>query len=407
MTFNPLSKVVINDGANLDAFNRLRVSQPSAFFDAKMHVGILGNVWIQSTSSATIAASNQCAATLSMTAALGTAILQTKRRGIYQPGRSLLALVTFNLNVDGNGTANVRKRVGMFDENDGVYLEQNGTDVRFVLRTNTTGTPSDTNAVTKASWNLDTFDGTGVSGITLDFSKPQIMIADLEWLGVGRVRVGFVVDGVIHYAHQFLNANATLLVPYMANPNLPVRYECVATSGTPTASMLAVCCTILSEGGFDTVGRLNSFYTPVAGRSLGAVREELMAIRLGSNFIRKGMLFPEGLAILQVTQAFRWEIVLNPTLTGTVNQGSWVAVSNSIAEYNLTRTSTTAATGGDVIASGLVSSSVDSYIGSLASALPVAQLDLTPTSDILSLMIETLNNSDQTYNGALTWRDVH
>lgn len=404
-----LRSIKYADSASIDAFDRVRVSQPTALLDVKMTAGILATRWIQSTANGgQIAAAQQCAADVSCTATSGSsAILQTKQRGIYQAGRSLMALVTFNLNVAGNGTANIRKRVGMFDENDGVFLEQNGIDVRIVLRTNTTGTPSDTNYVTKANWNIDKFDGTGPSGITLDFTKTQIFFMDLEWLGVGRVRTGFVVNGIIYYAHQFLNSNV-LTVPYMANPNLPIRYECVQTDAANTGTLLAICSSILSEGGFDTTGRLGSASTGVAGRTnIGAVRDEVMSIRLGSSYIRKGIIVPQSISVYQPTQAFMWELVLNPTLTGTVSQGSWVAVANSICEYNITRTGTTAATGGDVIMQGFVSSAVDAAALEVQTALAVAQLDLTPTSDILSLMVTTINTSDQTYQGALGWRELH
>lgn len=404
-----LAAIRYADSPSIDAFDRVRVSQPTALLDVKMNVGIQSTRWISSTANGgTIAVSQQCSADVSCTATSGSsAILQTKQRGIYQAGRSLMALVTFNFNVAGNGTANIRKRAGLFDENDGIFLEQNGTDVRIVLRTNTTGTPSDTNAFTKANWNIDKFDGSGPSGITLDFTKTQIFFVDFEWLGVGRVRTGFVVNGIIYYAHQFLNTN-NLTVPYMSNPNLPVRYECVQTASANTGTLLAICCTILSEGGFDTIGRLGSAATSAAGRTtLGAVRDEVIAIRLGSSFIRKGMLVPENISVLQSTRSFLWELVLNPTLTGTVSQGSWVAVANSICEYNITRTGTTAATGGDVIAQGFVATTLDSASIAVQVALAVSQLDLTPTSDILSLMVQTIDASDQTFSAAIGWRELH
>lgn len=396
------------DSPSIDAFDRLRVSQPTAMLDVKLTAGITAARWISATANGgTIAASQQCAADVACTATSGSsAIFQTKARGIYQAGRSMMALLTFNFNVAGNGTANIRKRVGMFDENDGVFLEQNGTDVRFVVRTNTTGTPSDTNAVTKANWNIDKFDGTGPSGVTLDFTKTQIFFTDLEWLGVGRVRVGFVVNGIIYYAHQFLHTNV-LAVPYMANPNLPGRFECIQTASANTGTMLAICVTILSEGGFDSISRLSSVNTGVAGRTnLGAVRDEVLAIRLGANFIRKGMLLPENVGIYQPAQAYMWELVLNPIPSGTTAAGTWVAITDSLAEYNITRTATTGFTGGYLLASGFVSTTLDSGSIDLASMLTVAQLDLTPTSDVLSLLVSTINASDQTYQGAMTWRSL-
>lgn len=395
------------DSPNIDAFGRLRVSTPSTLLDVKLITGILSSQWITApVNSGTITATTPFyGATLACTAASGSsAILQTKRHGIYQAGRSLLPVATFNFQVAGVGTANIRKRVGMFDSNDGVFLEQNGVDVRIVLRSSVTGSPVDTNAAVKANW-YDPFDGTGPSKITLDFTKTQIFACDLQYLGVGRVRCGFEIDGKFYLAHEFLNTN-NLTVPYMVNPNLPIRYECVQTASANTGSMLAICCCILSEGGFDETSRLVSQPTGVAGRSLGAVRDEVMAIRLGANFVRKGMLLPEAISLLQTTQAFMWELVLNATPTGTVAAGTWVVPLDSIAEYNITRTATTGWTGGNIIASGIVSSAIDSTLVNFKSALTVAQLDLTPASDILSLLVTTINTSDQTYVGSMSWREL-
>jgi len=412
MAITPLAQssvISLGDTPSIDAFDRLRVSQPTALLDVKMTAGISASRWISATANGgTIAeTSPQYGANIACTAAAGSsAIFQTKQRGIYQAGRSLLCMATFNFNIAGNGTANIRKRVGMFDENDGIFIEQNGTDVRLVLRSNVSGSPVDTNAVVKTSWNLDKFDGTGPSGITIDFTKTQILISDIEWLGVGRVRVGFVVNGIIYYAHQFLHTNI-LAVPYMANPNLPMRYECVQTSTANTGTMLVICCTILSEGGFDPTHRLTSVNTGTTGRTtLGAVRDEVLAIKLSTANIRKGMLLPAHASIFQTSQAFLWELVLNATPTGTLGAGTWTAVTDSLAEVNIGRTATTGFTGGYTLASGYVSTSWDSISADLSTVLTVAQTDLTPTSDILSLLVTTVNLSDQTYYGSLAWRSL-
>jgi hypothetical protein len=60
--------------------------------------------------------------------------------------------------------------------------------------------------VPQTNWNIDKLDGTGISGITLDISKAQILWMDIEWLGLGTVRIGFVINGnlftVIHSITQ-------------------------------------------------------------------------------------------------------------------------------------------------------------------------------------------------------------
>lgn len=410
MAITPLAQsFYLGDSASLDAFDRLRVSTTTTLLDLKFTAGVSAVRWISALggSGAAITPSQNCAVSLSCAATAGSsAIIQSKQRGIYQAGRSLMALATFNFNIAGVGTANIRKRVGMFDENDGVFLEQNGVDVRFVLRSGTTGSPVDTNAVTQANWNIDKFDGTGPSGQTVDWTKTQIFFADLEWLGVGRVRVGFVINGVIYYAHQFLNANV-IAVPYMSNPNLPMRYECVQTAAANTGSFLCICSTVISEGGFDAIGRLTASNTPAAGRSLANNRTEVLAIRLGTTFVRKGMLLPESLSVYMSGVAFLWELVLNATPTGTIVAGTWNVIADSMAETNITRTASTGFTGGYVMSSGFVpSASPGGSALNLETVLAVAQLDLTPASDVLSLLVTPVSGNNQTYMGALNWREL-
>ena len=77
----------------------------------------------------------------------------------------------------------------------------------------------------------------------------------MQWLGVGRVRVGFNINGVIYYAHYFNNAN-NLGSVYMSTPNLPVRYEVSSTGGSVTLDQ--ICCTVQSEGGNSQMGTIRS-----------------------------------------------------------------------------------------------------------------------------------------------------
>lgn len=397
------TNIAFQDSPAIDAFGRLRMSAPTTMLDLKLNGGINGLQWISSTAtSGAVTATLGSAASLAVTGTSGSsAILQSKRRAIYQPGKSLLVLMTFNLNTNGNGAANTRKRVGLFDENDGIFLEQNGTDLRWVLRTNTSGTPSDTNGIVRANWNLDKMDGTGPSGINLDFSKTQIMFVDLEWLGVGRVRAGFVVGGAIYYAHQFLNTNA-LTVPYMANPNLPCRFECVSTDTAAAQSLLAICSTVISEGGFDELGKLTSANSRVAVRSIGNVLSEFISVRIKSDKIRNTILLPAQLSVLQVSQSFLWELRMNPT---GLTAGTWVSAgADSAAEYNITRTGTVS--DGHLISSGYVATAPDSVSLDLKNILAVGQLNLTPESDVLSLCVNTGNSTAQNYLGSLTWREL-
>ena len=79
----------------------------------------------------------------------------------------------------------------------------------FVRRTFVSGSAVDADEIAQSDWNTDKLDGTGPSGIILDESKAQILWWDFEWLGVGTVRCGFVIDGLFRTCHVFNHAIVT------------------------------------------------------------------------------------------------------------------------------------------------------------------------------------------------------
>jgi len=261
-TSNRDSVVVIGDGANVDGFSRLRTSNPVTVFDSTFRYNLQPLVWQTVTANgATITHSAPNASaimTLDGTAG-GSAILQTRQYFPYVPGKSQLILMT---GVAGAAVAGVTKRGGYYDNNDGVFWEQasDGT-IYAVERTSTSGSPSDSNKVASSDWNLDKMDGTGPSGFTFDVTKSYIAVIDLQWLGMGRVRFGFDINGQIIYCHEFRNAN-NLSTVYMRTGSLPVRWE---ISGNVAASMQCTCCAVVSEGGADKFLGYNFGYARSAG----------------------------------------------------------------------------------------------------------------------------------------------
>ncbi|NBP16069.1 hypothetical protein EBU95_17040, partial [bacterium] len=211
------------DGA-ADAFGRLRVSEAFTLGDYKHTYGIDPNFRDTLSNGGTVThITNQAAARLATSNnASSRAVHQTKQYHNYMPGKSQLIKSTINFY---SATANVTKRTGYYDDLNGIYFEQIGSgELAFVIRTDTSGTASDARRAIQSSWNKDKCDGTGASGFNLDITKTQIFWIDFQWLGVGRVRCGFVHNGVMIVAHEFYNSN-NLPVVYMSNPNLPVRCE--------------------------------------------------------------------------------------------------------------------------------------------------------------------------------------
>lgn len=351
--------------AALDAFGRLRVSNPLTLFDSA-HRFRDNNLWDTYTASGGTAAfnSNQGLMDLSVTAAAGSTVYrETKRVFAYQSGKSLLVMSTFVFNP---GKTNLRQRCGYFSVDNGYYVQLNGTTLSFVERTFISGTTVET-VVPQSSWNFDKLNGTGPSGLTLDPTKSQILWLDMEWLGVGTVRMGFVLEGKFILCHQFHHAN---IVPstYITTACLPLRYEIENTGATASSSSLKqICSTVLSEGGYELRGAQQSINTPImspVSLPVAGTYYPLISIRLTAspNYLDAvAIMASMGLLARGNNYAYSWQVRKYGTTTG----GTWVAVPNSSISYNITGTSFS---GGTTIASGYVESTTQS-------SAPINQLD--------------------------------
>lgn len=238
------------DSANLDAFSRLRVSLPTSVFDSQFTYTLQTLLFQQVTSGAgatiTHDATNRCGLmSFSSTPTGGTAFMQSYEFFRYQPLKSQEIAVTFNFIQQ---VANVTKFAGYSDGSNGIEFRNNGTTNQIAILSTTS---NGNQIINQASWNIDKLDGSGgasnPSGILLDITKSQILIIDFQALYQGRVRVGFDINGIVYYAHEFLHANVAVF-PYIANANLPIRCGMTCT-GTVTTTMFFTCCGIASEGG--------------------------------------------------------------------------------------------------------------------------------------------------------------
>jgi len=264
-----------------DAFGLQKVGGPFTIFDNKNVGSEHSTRWAESTSGGGTVSYliNESAVKLEVGTASGdNAIRQSLVHPQYAPGKSHEAKYTF---VMGPQKANVVSRVGLFNDDNGVFLERNENDERLVIRTNTSGSPVDTQFKIRSEWNIDKLDGTGPSGVTIDFSKTQLLFFDLQWLGVGRVRFGFDLglDSGPIFVHEFQNVNSIDKV-FMRDPNLPVRFEIrnVGTSAS-TSFMKEICSVVVSNAGYSLPAFDLSRSNGIATRSV-TVRQPIMAIRL-------------------------------------------------------------------------------------------------------------------------------
>ena len=409
-----LSDRLSPSGTLTDAFGRLRVSQPFTLFDSSHRFGD-NNLWSTSnTAGGTYSfVTNQSTVALTVNSAADAEVIrETTKVFSYQPGKSLLIMTSFTMNAP---KTNLRQRVGYFGSQNGVYLENDGVTNYFVLRSYTTGSVVETR-VPQSDWNVDKFDGQGYSGqgtapehITgLDTSKTNILWFDIEWLGVGDLRCGFIVDGRMVTAHVFHNDNRNT-VPYMTTASLPLRHEIKnvgATSGSSTLNQ--ICSTVQSEGGYELNGLQqavgNPIGTPISLTTAGTYYN-LISLRLKSTHL-DAIAVLTAISLLAVTNnaVVNWQI----RATGTTNGGTWVSAGTSSGvEYKIDGGTIT---GGRILASGFTSASTQSAIpvDILKAALFKFQMErngLTGTPYEITLCAAADVNGTNTY-ASMDWEEI-
>ena len=393
-------------GTGSDAFGRLRVSNPLTLFDSSHRYKDNG-LWTTSsgTGGTTSFDANAGLVTLNTTTTSGSQILrETTKCFSYQPGKSLLVMSTFVMNAP---QTNLRQRVGYYGASNGMFLEQDGTTVSFVERSAVTGATVDTK-VAKASWNIDPMDGSGPSGYTLDLTKAQILWMDVEWLGLGTVRLGFIINGEFVHCHSFHHANL-ITSTYITTASLPLRYEISNTGTTASSStMKQICSTVLSEGGYELRGAQQAVGTTITGAynlTASGTYYPPVAIRLkAANLDAIAIVTAVSIMASGGTANYSWRV----NQAATVSGGTWTSAgADSSVEYNLSGTSSS---GGRVLAQGYFAGGNNNQapIDFLKEALFQSQLErngLTSTPYEISVTIAASSNSQSVY-ASMDWEEI-
>jgi len=402
------SEISYKNSPNIDAFGRLRTSTPFTLFDSSHRFDDNG-LW--STNAVTGGAATFNAAQglvdLDVTAASGSEVIrETTKVFSYQPGKSLLVLSTF---VMSPAKANLRQRIGYYGTNNGYYLELDNSTVSFVERSFVTGAVVNT-PVAQASWNIDPMDGSGPSGITLDLTKAQILFMDLEWLGVGTVRIGFVINGNFYVCHKFHHANI-IATTYITTASLPLRYEITNTGATSGASTLKqICSTVLSEGGYQLNGLQQAIGIPVTtpkNLAVAGTFYPIVSIRLKASPDRlDAIVICTAISVIATSSGhYNWQVIASGTTSGGTG---WVdAPGDSSVQYNIAGTSFT---GGRILASGFFSATNQgsTQVDILKEALFKTQLErnsFTSTPFELTIVVAT-DNAGGDILASMDWEEI-
>jgi hypothetical protein len=404
---NVTTQPVSINGTNVDAFGRLRTSQPYALFDSSNRYAA-DNQFDTSTATggSTTYLTNEGVVRMDVDTTSGAEVIrQSFRTMLYQPGKSLLFLGTFVMNA---AKANLRQRVGYFSTENGLYFELTGASPgtkAFVLRTYVGGSVDNTTRrVEQSAWNGDKLDGTGASGLTLDLTKPQILWMDFEWLGVGNVRVGFIINGQYIICHTYQTANVYGTSVYMTTAILPVRYEITNTAATADASFLKqICSSVMSEGGLEPASIDHVAIRTTAKTGVGTTLLPLVSIRLASTALG-AVVLPSAVKVIPTSaDNFEIQLVKNATLTGA----SYSAVaSDANVEFDV---SATAMSGGTIVQIDYTASSNQGTtpLNPIAAFNWDYQLgaSLAGVSDVYTIGVKTFSGTGDII-GSLTFYDL-
>ena len=383
----------VDDGDLMgDAFGRLRVSAPQLLIDEKSVTAspLIGNAASGGASYSKPA--NKSSFYLTTGGVGSIATRQTRVRAVYQPGKSQFIQQTFTF---GTATTGIVQRVGYFDDSNGLFLELDGSSLSFVIRSKYTGSVVDTK-IGRALW-FDKLDGTGPSGKTLDLTKSQILEMDFQWLVVGRVRFGFVIDGAFILAAVSNWSNRQSGV-YMTNPNQPLRWQIESTSSAAAVTLEAICGCVSTEGANELRGISLGYDTDGTPLALGAAAYgELIAIRLTSAGALVGTSSPINISVLCASTAnFLWELWLQ---AAGMSGGTWSTPNGSLIEQNTTRTGSYTAGTGLKIASGFVSQSANAGVSDIFTTTGLGYDINTGLADVLSLRIYNIAGNNSFYGG--------
>lgn len=379
--------------ASYDAFGRLRTSSPHALFESAFRYDEQPELWssLLINSGALTYNASRCAVILSTVDTVGSrAVYQTRSYFKYGPSRSTLVSASFNFKGIVSGQT---KRLGQYDDENGYFLELSGSSAYFAIRSKISGSPVDSK-VAQSSWNVDKLDGTGASGLTIDFSKQNILQFDYQWLGSGSVRFGFVINGSMIICHKIDHANV-LDVLYSQTATLPMRAEIVRTSAS-SSSIELTCCSVIIEGESINQGQLRNVNLGEIASTFSSVgtRKSILSIRKKAAFLSVPVIDINTSVFPNSADTFLVELIKNGTVTG----GTWSDL-DGVCQSNLTSTSFS---GGSILAANYVSGGsgavTSSALLNLREALNTSiGSSLSGESEIFSIVVTSLSSTSSIY----------
>jgi hypothetical protein len=414
----------------LDAFGKLRVTNPVSLLDIRFpgqsdgsEFFLKNNLQVCNASFGSYTGTYANSKLVIDASGNGYYISQSRNYCAYQPGKSLLVLASGILYP---GNDSYTTRIGYFNNqtpisnplivNNGLYFQHSEGVYSLNISNNGINT-----SINQSNWNIDKMDGTGPSGLNLNFENTQLFIIDLEWLGVGRIRFGFYAYGRIQYCHQLTNINI-LTQPYATSINLPICYSIHSNSspGVAANNFTQICSTVISEGGYTPLGRPFSVSTGTTGISIqGGTEEPILFLRgniLNTNYKHQNIVPSQFSMICSATNdliLYKLVLFLAGTYTGTDPLWTDVNSEYSVAQYAGNLASGYSSTNGIIIDNGYFYGRGTNTVAPLSNVFSTQILqvtsDINDNSDILVLTATFISTSGSstTVLGTIQWQEIY
>lgn len=329
-----------SDGSpQFDSFGRSIISRTKAKYNLEFSCGCPPRgvyYWVEGGASHEIEASGAMVLRTT-TAADSRLAMQTNQHFRYTPGYS--TSYVFTLACADSGKENVIRRIGAFDDLDGLFFQIGANGLSIGIKNSIDSTER---LIPQADFNGDRLDGTGISGYTLNLTKDNIYWIDFQWLGAGAVSFGMFIDGqkiVLHREGHFNQLDHS----YMRSGSRPFRVEQRNTGLAGSSSEFRFfCLAVIGDASSHDVEFQRQFPISVSGTYNTAGDIHMVSVRpsqlnLAGNVNRRKVGALEAIVsgLSATPGVFAIKLIRDAVITG----GTWDAV-GGVIEVNKTATFT-------------------------------------------------------------------
>lgn len=270
----------------LDLYGNLEVVEPQSLLELRFPPfittqDVTTNTIYSTSGSITATIANSVCTITAVAGTPGNLISQSKQYALYQAGKMMLIYMTGVIAPSAN-TNGTTTDIGYFDNvlsgsigGNGLYFSYNpviGMSVNMLDSRSAILT-----TIPQYLWNEDRLDGTGKSGIRLNFAKMQIFTIRFVWLGAGMIQFGITCMGKFLICHTITNYNS-LTYPWISSPNLPVRYRLTTATSSDSGTLIQGCASIISSGGHSPQGHIYSCSNGQNVITVGVTETPMLAI---------------------------------------------------------------------------------------------------------------------------------